>query len=113
MIRILGSQPNSSLIQCNGGDKVLLRFANLGYQQQSMQLEGIPMKMIGEDANILRGPQTSPGAWGVDLSYFTDTDLHRPRRFAGRHLHCPDVFGLGSAWIRTSCRATLTTGICL
>ena len=72
-LRILGSQPNSSLIQCRPGDKVLLRFSNLGYQQQSMQLEGIPMKMVGEDANYLRGPQSAPGAWGVDLSYFTDT----------------------------------------
>jgi FtsP/CotA-like multicopper oxidase with cupredoxin domain len=63
----LPSQPISSLIQCNGGDKVLLRLANLGYQQHAMQLPGIPMKVVGEDATLLRG------AGGANLSYLTNT----------------------------------------
>jgi FtsP/CotA-like multicopper oxidase with cupredoxin domain len=60
-------QPISSLIQCNGNDTVLLRLANLGYQQHAMQLPGIPMKVIGEDATLLRSPV------GADLSYRTNT----------------------------------------
>jgi FtsP/CotA-like multicopper oxidase with cupredoxin domain len=47
------AQPLSSLIQVNEGDQVLLRFANLGYEQQSMQLPGIPMTVVGEDATFL------------------------------------------------------------
>ena len=61
-------QPVSSLMQCNGGDRVLLRLANLGYQQHGMQLPGIqPLKVVGEDATLLR----STG--GADLSYATNT----------------------------------------
>jgi FtsP/CotA-like multicopper oxidase with cupredoxin domain len=64
----LPSQPNSSLIQCNGGDRVLLRLANLGYQQHSMQLNGVgPLKVVGEDATLLRSPA------GADTSYETST----------------------------------------
>jgi FtsP/CotA-like multicopper oxidase with cupredoxin domain len=60
------SQPNSSLIQVNPGERVLLRLANLGYQQHSMQLPGIPMHVVGQDASLLRD-----GA--VDTSYRTNT----------------------------------------
>jgi FtsP/CotA-like multicopper oxidase with cupredoxin domain len=60
------SQPNSALIQVNPGERVLLRLANLGYQQHAMQLPGIPMKVIGQDASLLRSGTT-------DLSYWTDT----------------------------------------
>jgi FtsP/CotA-like multicopper oxidase with cupredoxin domain len=73
----LPGQPISSLVQCNGpgasryapatGDIVLLRLANLGYQQHAMQLPGIPMKVVGEDATLLRSPS------GADLSYTTNT----------------------------------------
>jgi FtsP/CotA-like multicopper oxidase with cupredoxin domain len=60
------SQPNSALIQVNPGERALLRLANLGYQQHSMQLPGIPMHVIGQDAALLRN-----GA--VDTSYWTNT----------------------------------------
>jgi FtsP/CotA-like multicopper oxidase with cupredoxin domain len=60
------SQPNSALIQVNPGDRVLLRLANLGYQQHAMQLPGIPMHVVGQDASLLRD-----GA--VDTSYWTNT----------------------------------------
>jgi FtsP/CotA-like multicopper oxidase with cupredoxin domain len=73
----LPGQPISSLVQCNGpgasryapatGDIVLLRLANLGYQQHAMQLPGISMKVVGEDATLLRGPS------GADLTYTTNT----------------------------------------
>jgi FtsP/CotA-like multicopper oxidase with cupredoxin domain len=49
------SQPNSALVQVNPGERVLLRLANLGYQQHAMQLPGIPMHVVGQDASLLRG----------------------------------------------------------
>jgi FtsP/CotA-like multicopper oxidase with cupredoxin domain len=62
----LPAQPLSSLIQVNPGDEALLRLSNLGYEQQAMQLPGIPLRVVGEDAALLRN-----GA--VDLSYTTST----------------------------------------
>ena len=64
----LSSQPLSSLIQINAGEVGLLRLANLGYQQHAMQLPGIPLRVVGQDANLLRSYTT-----GADLSYITDT----------------------------------------
>src|SRR5215470_10212264 len=60
------SQPNSSLVQANPGDRVLLRLADLGYQQHAMQLPGIPLHVIGQDASLLRNGTT-------DISYRTNT----------------------------------------
>ncbi|NWG34672.1 MAG: multicopper oxidase domain-containing protein [Chloroflexi bacterium] len=59
-------QPISSLVQCNEGERVLLRFANLGFMQASMTLEGIPLRVVGKDATYLNNA-------GVDLSYLTNT----------------------------------------
>jgi FtsP/CotA-like multicopper oxidase with cupredoxin domain len=64
------SQPNSALVQVNSGDRALLRLANLGYEQHAMQLPGIPMHVVGQDASLLRNG-TGPGA--VDTSYWTNT----------------------------------------
>jgi FtsP/CotA-like multicopper oxidase with cupredoxin domain len=64
---LLPSQPISSLAQINEGETGLLRFVNLGYEQQAMQLTGISMKVVGEDATFLRGPN------GEDLTYNTNT----------------------------------------
>jgi len=63
----LPHQPVSSLIQVNPGDRALLRLANLGYQQHAMQLPGIPLTVVGEDATLRRSPA------GVDTSYTTST----------------------------------------
>lgn len=46
-------QPISSLIKCNAGDKVLLRWANLGFQRQAMRVDGLTMRVIGKDAKFL------------------------------------------------------------
>ena len=64
------SNPNSALIQVNPGERVLLRLANLGYQQHAMQLPGIPMHVVGQDASLLRN---GTGAAAVDTSYWTNT----------------------------------------
>lgn len=50
--------PISSLVNCNAGDKVLLRFANLGFMQDSMTLEGIEMRVVGKDATPLKNGAT-------------------------------------------------------
>lgn len=66
----LPNQPVSSLIQANGNERILLRMANLGYEQHAMQLTGIPMKVVGHDATLLRNPPEDPA--GIDLTYFTN-----------------------------------------
>ncbi len=60
-------QPISSLITANPGERVLLRFVNLGFQQHAMTLNGIPMRVVGKDATLLRGRD------GTFTSYLTDT----------------------------------------
>jgi FtsP/CotA-like multicopper oxidase with cupredoxin domain len=60
-------QPHSSLVNCNAGDRVALRFANLGFREQAMTLAGIQMRVVGRDATPMRGRD------GTDTSYETDT----------------------------------------
>ncbi|MCG3209501.1 MAG: hypothetical protein FOGNACKC_03128 [Anaerolineae bacterium] len=48
-------QPISSLIQANPGEEILLRLANLGYEQQAMQMLGLNLTVIGHDSTFL-GP---------------------------------------------------------
>jgi FtsP/CotA-like multicopper oxidase with cupredoxin domain len=60
-------QPYSALVQCNEGERVLLRFANLGFMGVNMTLEGVPMKVVGEDATPRRGRD------GTDTSYLTNS----------------------------------------
>ncbi|HEY0530190.1 MAG TPA: multicopper oxidase domain-containing protein [Actinoplanes sp.] len=48
-------QPISSLVTCNSGDRVLLRLANLGYQNHAMTVDGIDLTVIAKDAGLLRG----------------------------------------------------------
>jgi FtsP/CotA-like multicopper oxidase with cupredoxin domain len=85
----LPSQPVSSLIQVNPGNVALLRLANLGYQQHAMQLPGIPLKVVGEDANLLKGP----GPNGADLSYFTNTLFLGPGEARDVLFTAPDYDG--------------------
>ncbi len=54
----LANQPNSSRIVCAPGERVLVRLANLGFEEQSMSLPGIPMTIVGTDARYT-GPDTS------------------------------------------------------
>ncbi|MEK7325215.1 MAG: multicopper oxidase domain-containing protein, partial [Chloroflexota bacterium] len=46
-------QPISSLVTCNSGEKVLLRFSNLGFQRQAMRVDGLSLRVIGKDAKFL------------------------------------------------------------
>jgi FtsP/CotA-like multicopper oxidase with cupredoxin domain len=60
-------QPISSLVEATEGESVLLRFINLSFQQYSMTLAGIKMRVVGADATLLRGRD------GTDLQYETNT----------------------------------------
>jgi FtsP/CotA-like multicopper oxidase with cupredoxin domain len=60
-------QPLSSLVQANEGERVLLRFSNLGFSKQNMALSGIPMRVVGKDATLLRGRDDT------DISYETSS----------------------------------------
>ncbi len=60
-------QPHSSLVRCLPGEKVALRFANLGFREQAMTLAGIPMRVHGRDATPMRGRDNT------DTSYETET----------------------------------------
>jgi hypothetical protein len=62
-------QPHSALVSCNAGERVLLRFANLGFREAAMTLTGIKMKVVGRDATPMKGRD------GTDTSYLTDTLL--------------------------------------
>ena len=63
----LQNQPLSALVTCTEGERVLLRFANLGFKPTAMTLTGIKMKVVGKDATPLRGRD------GTDTSYETNT----------------------------------------
>lgn len=60
----LPSQPCPALIQANSGDRVLLRCVNLGFQEHSIELLGIPLKVVGQDA------QQPRSLWSQDLSHW-------------------------------------------
>jgi FtsP/CotA-like multicopper oxidase with cupredoxin domain len=63
------TQPVSSLITANAGDKVLLRISNLSiYRYYTLQSLGIPMHVVGKDAKLLR---TADGL--TDLYYDTNS----------------------------------------
>jgi FtsP/CotA-like multicopper oxidase with cupredoxin domain len=62
-LRRLRYQPNSSLIQANAGEKVLLRLSNLGFEEHSMVLSGVEMKLVGRDAKPLTANRPD---FGVD-----------------------------------------------
>jgi FtsP/CotA-like multicopper oxidase with cupredoxin domain len=58
------SQEISALIEADQGDKILLRISNLNVTRyDTLATLGIPMKVIGKDAKLLRGPT------GKDLYY--------------------------------------------
>ena len=63
----LGNQPLSALISCNAGERVLLRFANLGFMEAAMTLAGIRMRVVGRDATFMRGRS------GFSTAYDTET----------------------------------------
>ncbi len=67
-------QPQSSLVTCNAGERVALRFSNLGFRESAMTITGIRMRVVGRDATPMRGRSPDHGTTpGADTSYETDT----------------------------------------
>ena len=60
-------QPQTSLVEANAGETVLLRMANLGSLRHTLTMDGVPLKVIGADAEQLKG------ADGNDNSYVTNS----------------------------------------
>ena len=54
-------------MKCQEGERVLLRFANLGFKEAAMTLAGIPMRVVGKDATLMRGRDST------DTSYAATT----------------------------------------
>ncbi len=54
-------------MECNAGERILLRFANLGFKEAAMTLAGIRMRVVGKDATPMRSRD------GTDTSYETET----------------------------------------
>ena len=63
----LDSQPLSSLVTANAGERVLLRFANLGFMEAAINLVGLKARVVGRDATPMRGRT------GFNTSYETST----------------------------------------
>ncbi|MGC4001472.1 MAG: multicopper oxidase domain-containing protein [Anaeromyxobacter sp.] len=59
-------QPYSSLVTCNAGERVLLRFANLGFREAAMRC-ALRLRVVGKDATPMRGRD------GTDTSYEAQT----------------------------------------
>lgn len=59
----LRSNPNSSLIQANAGERILIRVANLGFEEHSLMLPGLPISVVGRDAKPLYAGRPD---YGVD-----------------------------------------------
>jgi FtsP/CotA-like multicopper oxidase with cupredoxin domain len=60
-------QPVSALIKAKQGQRILLRLSNLGVvQHYSLTVLGIPMRVVGRGARLLRGPG------GADIAYQTN-----------------------------------------
>ncbi len=55
------------VVNCNAGERVAMRFANLGFKEGAMTLPGIPMRVVGKDATPMKGRD------GTDTSYETNT----------------------------------------
>lgn len=63
----LNRQPMSALVECNAGESVLLRIANLGFTEAAMTTTGLRMRVVGRDATPMKGRD------GTDTSYSATT----------------------------------------
>jgi FtsP/CotA-like multicopper oxidase with cupredoxin domain len=63
-------QPLSAVVACNAGERVLLRFANLGFREAAMTLAGIKMRVVGKDATQMRGRDGTSTAYEASTVSF-------------------------------------------
>jgi hypothetical protein len=50
-----------------------MRFSNLGFKEAAMTIDGIPMRVLGRDATLMRGRTDGAHPTGTDTSYVTNT----------------------------------------
>lgn len=50
-------QPQSARLAAATGDRVLIRLANLGFQEQTLTMPGVPLTTVGNDARLLTNEQ--------------------------------------------------------
>lgn len=68
------AQKINAIITASVGQKVLLRISSLATTEfYSVKILGLPMKVVGRGARVLRGPEGPGGTPGINLYYDTDT----------------------------------------
>jgi hypothetical protein len=70
-------QPQSARIDCNSGERVLLRMASLGYQNHVMTADNLSFRIVGRDASLLRDVKKGVTAPKVASDYvynYVDTN---------------------------------------
>jgi FtsP/CotA-like multicopper oxidase with cupredoxin domain len=69
------SQPVNSLITASAGQRVLLRISNLNVTRFYTLASTVPMKIVGHNARLLRGPDSDPtdSTPGANLYYTTNS----------------------------------------
>jgi hypothetical protein len=68
------AQKVNARVTASQGQKVLLRISSLATTEfYSVKILGLPMKVVGRGARVLRGPDGPGGTPGKNLYYDTDT----------------------------------------
>ncbi|MDB4957193.1 MAG: signal peptide protein [Myxococcales bacterium] len=68
------SQLQTSRVQAVVGQRILLRFSNLNVTRfYTLGTVGVPMRIVGHNARLLRGPSPNGVTPGHDLSYVTNS----------------------------------------
>lgn len=68
------SQQQTSRVQAVAGQRILLRFSNLNVTRfYTLGTVGLPMRIVGHNARLLRGPSPDGVTPGKDLSYVTNS----------------------------------------
>jgi FtsP/CotA-like multicopper oxidase with cupredoxin domain len=84
----LAYQPTGALVQGMPGEKVLVRIANLGFRSHSLELSGLPMRIVGIDAKPTHEGRESyaNGAGGASKNGAFDSDPRAGSSFTTNHL---------------------------
>ncbi len=78
-------QPRPAVIRANAGEKVLLRFVNLGFQQHAVLILGVDFKVVGIDA------MRPVGQNGEDLSYLKNVIYIAPGQSMDAIFRAPEA----------------------
>jgi FtsP/CotA-like multicopper oxidase with cupredoxin domain len=84
-------QPISSRLVANPGERVLVRLANLGFQEQTLTMPGVPMLTVGSDARYLT----------PDMQTTSDTVVLGPGESRDLIIVAPDTPGVSYPFFNT------------